>query len=180
MADRDDELIVPVNTRSPEMWRMIAPSVNWLGARVLDLGCGEGDMLIHCAQAGVKEIWGIDHDWEVLQSAINRTVKYPSVYTVRYDALGWLDMIRRDYRVILCLSTLPYLGVRMGLEAIRAHCKVAIVECQYDGDGPGPAFLKDDDDMQELLSQTGFGHVTRLGHTHIEGRNTNRTIWRAE
>lgn len=180
MANRDDELAVPMNTRSSEIWHVIAPSVNWLGARVLDLGCGWGDMLIHCALAGVREVWGVDHDQEMISHAAHRTVKYPSIYTVRYDALGWLDMVRGNYGVILCLSTLPYLGIRMGLEAIRARCKVAIVECQYHGDGPGPAFLKGDDDMQELLSRVGFRYVTRLGHTHIEDRDTNRTIWRAE
>ena len=180
MADRDNESTLPINTRSPKMWRLMSSSVNWLGARVLDLGCGEGDMLIHCAQAGAKEVWGVDHDWEVINRAAHRTVSYPSIHTVRYDALGWLDMICRDYDVILCLSTLPYLGVRMGLEAIRAHCKVVIIECQYRGDGPGPAFLKGDDDMQELLAQAGFKYITKLGHTHVEGRDTNRTIWRVE
>ena len=97
-----------------------------------------------------------------------------------------------DYDVIICFAVLPYLKYPLTiLEWIRERSKVGLIECQYDGDGPGtemrfplginfPSTITDDRMMKYYLSQIGWQSVEAIGKTWVEDRNMYRTIWRCE
>jgi hypothetical protein len=77
----------------------------------------------------------------------------------------------------ICTSVLPYLKDPSGFLAKLAHrYENAIIECQYDGDGPGFGHIKSDEDMASYLLDY-FSVSKAIGKTRIEDRNRDRTIW---
>ena len=98
-----------------------------------------------------------------------------------------LDYFRRqnlkDYDIALCLSTYPYLIQNVGEEKARlflakvvATFGVLFFEAQSSGDGPGPAFWKDQAAVGEYLSV--FGNVEEVCRLAIAGRDAERVTWK--
>ena len=45
-----------------QMWKAIAPNVALADLRVIDLGCGAGDLAYRCHVAGAAHVLGVDRD----------------------------------------------------------------------------------------------------------------------
>lgn len=164
------------NVRSPKQWEIISANVDFAGADVLDLGCGKGDILIRAFDAGAKVV-GIDNE--------QRNIDY--MYSVRPEVRGIFGDIERllvnrsGSDIIICFSVLPYLlNPDYCLSWISRNSNIALIECQYDGDGPGLAHLSGNSDMERWLTRSGFERVEPIGHTLVEGRNKKRFIWMCE
>jgi len=153
---------------------------------VIDLGCGKGDILLRLFDAGAK-VLGIDNDGDnILHIQRAKSEFVQDMFNI--NGLMWCDIdqlimeqsIKLD--VAICFSVLPYLKRPIdALKWINQHSDVALIECQYAGDGPGFDFLSGNDDMRNWLLQIGeFKEVEPIGHTLVEGRNTKRFIWRCE
>lgn len=164
------------NVRSPKQWAIISEQVDFQGKTVLDLGCGKGDILFRACDAGATTL-GIDMDQNNVKHILDiRPEINVGVGDIEFmPAWPWID-------IIICFSVLPYLKYpERLLEWINRKSKVAFIECQYSGDGPGFAFLTDNDAMREWLLAAGqFEKVQPIGHTFVEGRNKNRFIWMCE
>lgn len=171
------------NIRSPEQWDIIYDHVYFQGKTVIDLGCGKGDIVFRAFDAGAN-IYGVDLDAKNIEYILSVS---PHVKVVMND----IETMMRDLdyvgmwdpvNIIICFSVLPYLKQPGDvLKWINDHSDIALIECQYAGDGPGLDFLSGNDDMKEWLLQVGgFKEVDVIGHTLVEGRNKKRFIWRCQ
>lgn len=180
------------NSRAPQQWEIISQHVGFAGKTVLDLGCGYGDILFRCRVAGAIEVWGCEQN-EIICQYIWQQEKQLRV--AQTDIAKWiLQNTLPLWDIIICFSVLPYLDNAVDtLNWMKAHSEIALIECQYDGDGPGSVpWLsrrvgpdlneyqkppKDDDQMREILAGIGWQSIEPIGKTLIEDRQKWRTIW---
>lgn len=144
--------------------------------RLLDLGCFSGESCAMAAADGFKT-FGVDLDGDQIQIAQERWGD--SCAFKKQDAL---KMKSFKYDAILMLSTWPYIVQREGkkaalelLDAIVNDCGSLFFETQLYGDGPGPSFLKTEEDVAKMLSK--FGTPTPLVSLPVEGRDAKRCVW---
>lgn len=162
------------------MWALM-DRVHWEGMSVLDLGCGEGDMLLFTAQAGAAQVWGVDDDSLVTSRVLGRVSDIENIHLAYCGIMDWFRNTSKIFDISLCLSVLPYVSdFRETLHEIREHSHRAIIECQYAGDGPGPHWLENDTDMFRVLEKTGYTGITKLGSTEIPYRDMERSLWYCE
>ena len=158
------------------------------GKSLMDFGCHEGYMVALAAADGASGL-GWDSDQIVCANACTRWAELPMsekqfpLTFLHHD----LDYFRRHqtktYDIGLCLSTYPYLIQKVGEELAR-HFLFKVVmtfgvlffEAQSSGDGPGPAFWKDQDAVGEYL--TVFGKVEEVCRLDIGGRDAERVTWK--
>lgn len=156
------------------------------GKTLLDLGCFQGDFCAAAATEGMRAtgvdrggfrsgedsvaigqgLWGLNSPW-------------PEIQLVHMDIT---EIEAFDYDVVLLFSTWSYIAQEYGrkaaealLERIMSQCGVLFFENQVHGDGPGPDFLRSDDDIAELLSR--YGDVTKLVTIPVWGRPAERSVW---
>lgn len=168
------------NVRSPEQWEIINHHIDFKGKTVLDLGCGKGDLLFRAFETGAR-VTGVDKDEENVEH-IRSVCPEIEVIEDAIEDLPVLSGLDVQHDIIICFSVLPYLrGPGYTLTWINAHSEVALIECQYSGDGPGFHFLWGNDEMKSWLLEVGqFAKVQNIGHTLVEGRNKKRFIWMCE
>lgn len=165
-----------VNSRAPEMWEHISEHVDFMGAKVLDVGCGYGDLLTYAAEAGAVYVVGIDKDeysLDITREKLEETgVKFKlhnRDINNRWDLFG--------FDIVICTSVLPYVG-NMDKIALRlaAAGRRAIIEMQYYGDGPGPIAIASDHEM-EMWLRNYWRNVKAIG-TSFTGRTPPvRSLW---
>lgn len=176
MANQDDERIVPGsirwpetlgNTRAPEQFRQIIKAIDLRGKVVYDLGCGHADLAWALQQIGVNMLC-VDNDPLLVKEAASR-----GVFAICKD----IEMfhINAYPDAVICFDVLPYLKDPWGfLRELRTP--ILLLECQYAGDGPGFADIKNDLDMKHKLMLCGW-HSEVIGKTFVPGRDLWRTIW---
>lgn len=171
------------NSRAELMFRAIEKSVDFMGKTVIDLGCGFGDMLPRVWKAGADEVIGVDQNKETLMVIADKLIK--AGFRRGQSNIILLNEFLEEYElppadIAMCFSVLPYLtepGLFVEKLALYPLC---LIECQYWGDGPGPAYIKNDLDMADFLLENGFAKATNIGGTKVRPRNTYRTIWRCQ
>jgi 2-polyprenyl-3-methyl-5-hydroxy-6-metoxy-1,4-benzoquinol methylase len=153
------------------MWEIISAHVDFEDMQVLDLGCGYGDFVWRAANEGAY-VTAVEKDIVIADIAYEQVSKilWPTEYAIIVDDIDRIvdedDSLYKGYDIIMCTSVLPYLSnVDLTLHWIRNNCDVAIIECQYSGDGPG-------------LESAGFGSIEAIGRTDVKIRPAYRTIWR--
>ena len=194
---RPDCAVIPLhNTRADEMWRSIIKHVDFEDKSVIDVGCGYGDFLWRAYAAGARAVFGYDNDKAVNYSANERLESYgytgKPVYVMNSDVQNWNEKWPGKHDIAICTSVLPYFdnedyillphfdNPNYMLECILRDSEVAVIECQYAGDGPGLSWLSNDVDMSYWLFSQGAHEAIIIGKTHISGRDKFRTIWRVE
>ena len=179
------------NVRADEMASVISGGFKFNGKRIVDFGCGYGDMMNHALSGGAWYVLGVDKDQGVINAASRKCKKHPgkhhSFYRGDFENEGVfenaLDICRgtaldKKLDVAFCFSVLPYLeDPTWFVNRLRENFNNVFMEAQYIGDGPGN-FARDDGDMSKWLRDRGFDIAMLLGRTHVEGRNTYRSIWR--
>ncbi len=164
------------NDRAEQIWSQVIESVDFKDKHVVDLGCGYGDFLAKAHHAGAKTVLGIDKDVDVLEIAAAKIQNLPRVKIHQVDLDDWRPT-RNQFDIVLALSVLPYLKMKAILKKIRHGSRIAVIECQYAGDGPGPDWLIDDVDMIDLLREMNFS-VRKIGWTWVKEGHFMRTIWK--
>jgi hypothetical protein len=169
------------NSRSPEQWLIVKRHLSVKGKTVIDLGCGHADLLLCCWADGAECI-GVDKQAQI------------SVLPAERFTFLELDLDRDLTRlpacdIALCFSVLPYLAYPLdALTWMQNNSQVALIECQYRGDGPGDkpwlptaasamGIVSGDKQMRALLRKAGWARVEAIGQTQVEGRGVSRTIW---
>lgn len=169
MADRNHASFVPINTRSPEQWDIIRAEVDFVGKKVLDLGCGHGDLLMFAQNAGAN-VLGVDN-----KSTI--TTKQRKIPVLPMSIQDYLLRRPSHFDVVFCFSVLPYVrDIDAILDGLRDIADIAFVEVQLKGDGPG---TMTEAELWGLLAEQ-WESVRKIGHTVVQGRNTERPIWLCE
>lgn len=172
------------NTRAAQQWEIISRAVDFRGKRVIDLGCGYGDLVYRAMTADAEYVRGVDKDLSPIPERQlwddERTLRasFELIDLDEFVAGGW--GFTPPFDVAVCMSVLPYLrDLRAALGWMAARFPTSIIECQYWGDGPGPAFIRSDDDMRELLRRS-WAYVEMLGGTFVKDRGAIRSIWLCE
>ena len=182
-----------VNKRAFDQWEIISRHVNPKSKFVLDLGCGYADLLWSCWAMGAAACMGVDKDRALLtENRLTRSKFGIMANNVAFTDYDINDVVSgacnltmpREYGcdIILCFSVLPYLDDMLGaLKWIKDHSKIALLEVQYFGDGPGRQPIRDDGVMSRTLSGIiEWEHVKAIGKTYIPDRDKYRTIWMCE
>jgi len=157
------------NTRSPEQLAIITKHVNFRNKRVIDFGCGYGDILRGAILAGASYAIGVDEDKSILNSTAHRDIVHIA------DDVELFSAPKLD--IAISFSVLPYLAAPMRfLRKMKEMSSVALIECQYAGDGPGYENVTCDGDMKKILL-TVFDEALPIGKTKVEYRGVYRTIW---
>ena len=173
------------NSRAGVMFNAIRDNVDLVGAEVLDLGCGYGDLAVFSLANGASQVTIVDKNPEmVLMSEAKIIRKAPK--GIRWESLV-LDIDDRSelavlkyYNVAYCTSVLPYLENKdMVLSFLAARSEVSVIEMQYYGDGPGPANIKNDDDMSVWLRQF-WASVEKIGQSYTGRTPAYRSIWKCD
>ena len=106
------------------------------------------------------------------------TGKYSPLPSITVNQSYDVTDIYVQYDIGICFSVLPYLKKPASfLYKMKKLCELCLIECQYDGDGPGFSFIKSDATMAAYLYGVGFREIVPIGKTYVEGRNKYRTIW---
>lgn len=171
------------NTRMGQMWSAIAPAVDLVDKRVIDLGCGYGDLAYRAHVAGAAHVLGVDRDLKpvgIQKKKWKGQIRGLTFAEMNIDALvEGNHRFKPPFDMAFCMSVLPYLrSWRDALAWLQLRFPISIIECQYWGDGPGPPELRDDQDLRYALEQLGWAHVDVIGGSVVEDRGAVRTIWR--
>lgn len=152
---------------------------------LLELGCFQGDF---CAMAACEKMKALGVDHGGFRSGEN-SIKIAKRLWEYMEDLRFVQMNIReigtfDAEVVLLFSTWSYLVQDLGRRAaedllgkIVGECGVLFFENQLWGDGPGPDFFQNDDDVQNLLASWGRP-VEKLDSIPVWGREATRTVWR--
>ena len=162
---------MPVNVRSPKQWEALSAVMGFSGKRVLDVGCGHGDLLVFAKRAGAT-VTGVDSNIEVARLARERGLIVACV-----DICQYLDRYREHYDIAFCFSVLPYVDADAVLHRLSRVADTVFIEAQLCGDGPG-TFYNEEELRGTLLEY--WDSVERIGETKVEIRDTIRAIWMCE
>jgi len=167
------------------MWPQITKEVDFRGKTVVDVGCGPGDFIRLALRSGAEHVLGIDRDYMIASDAslylINNGWR-PGQFNIVIDDIDYLVETYDGVSIVdisMCFSCLPYVrdigDTLMWIHAGTAE--VALIECQYYGDGPqAPVYIKDDADMGYLLLSY-WPRVEKIGETVVDIRPATRSIW---
>lgn len=166
------------NTRSLQQWDIINKHINFIGKRVIDLGCGYGDILFRCWEwaANCTAIDdSLDHQMEKRLRDFAQNEGFTFYNTDIEDLL--LTWQPEKFDVAICFSVLPYiLDTDAVLKWMSQYAQVSLIECQYYGDGPGFEWLQNDDEMR-LWLQDFWSSTEIIGKTLVKERHKYRMIW---
>ena len=90
--------------------RKILKALSWRGKRVLDVGCGTGELANLIAEAGAKEVIGIDYSSEAINLAKRR---YQRV-NLSYDCID-VDNLKGTFDVITLAGVLEHIDKPLSL-----------------------------------------------------------------
>lgn len=184
--------------RVARRWRAVLESLGAVedvglplkGKTFLDVGCFQGDFV---ALAAAEGMWSKGIDNGRFRSGensieIGRSIwsgfPYGNFQLAQVDAAGFHDYF---HDVVMMFSTWPYIVADYGypfatdlLRRIVEQSGVFFFETQYSGDGPGPHFLNNDEDVKGLFITLGAGTVEPIASFSVTNRPWERTIWRIE
>ena len=164
-----------INTRAEAMWRIISQKIDFRGKRVIDLGCGGGEMLWRAYVAGAKKVLGVDKE-NKLDKLFHADFLSFLCEDINTDKDAVL-LIASDYDIALCFSVLPYLGdIPATFKWMSDNFPLCLIEAQYEPE-PYNVGVSEDSEMYSLLRNNGFKCATWLGQTYVEDRDTHRSIW---
>lgn len=174
------------NKRATEMWQYINENVEFQDMTVLDLGSGYGDLMRYALDAGAIFVVGVEHDYVTAayaDSMLHTHGVSTDNYAVMVEDIDRLvrtnDPSFHGFDIVICNSVLPYLDQPNAvLKWMQKNSNVAIIECQYNGDGPGPEGISNDEDMESVLKYAGWKHAKKIGWTDVMIRPAKRSIWK--
>ena len=163
-------------------WQAIKPHISYYfgWGRFLDLGTHYGDF---CGLAAIEGLRPHGVDNEQIRPCIEPSRNLWGDMGCTFEKNEIPD-IKYNAEIAMLFSTWSYIVQDYGkpkawqvLEDIISQSEIFLFENQLFGDGPGPSFLKDKDDVVFLLKQAGAGTIEEIITIPVEGRNAERTVW---
>lgn len=163
---------IAINSRAQKQFEILTKKVDFLNKTVIDLGCGHGDILFMSSISGASSCVGVDYN----QSIVNQN-KLKNTGNVSFVHQSIEEFIAKNasayFDVSVCFSVLAYLSSPESVvNWMKSHSKIAFIESQYNGDGPGFLQIHNDYQMQKWIGSGDW-----IGETYIEGRDRWRSIW---
>lgn len=159
-----------VNERSQRIWDIISQRVEFKNKVVVDLGCGNADLLWRIWEAGAIHVVGVDNDVVLLDHTLSRyqecgyCTNNGAIKFVRGDLNSWMSS-GFSHSVTLALSVESCVSdYHRFLKALRKHCKVAIIEYSLD-------YVPTDRGILADLKRAGFPNCELIGTVD------DRDIW---
>lgn len=158
------------------------------GKTFLDLGCFQGDFCALAASEGMHAL-GIDQGgFRTGENSIENARKLWDGFPFGTVSFLQRNIISVDVTyhadVVMMFSTWSYIVQDFGqlvaenlLKEIIAQAGVFFFENQLAGDGPGPAFLREDKDIRAMMFRLGAATVNVIGTFPVTGRPASRTVW---
>ena len=182
--------------RVARRWRTVLDGVGargvglpLMGKTFVDLGCFQGDFVALAAAEGMIAT-GIDAaGFRERENSIDIGKELWKGFP-----FGEINLVQGDMAsaaapvvdVAMCFSTWPYLvqdygkvKAEMVLSNIIMNSGVLFFETQLHGDGPGPEFLTNDEEVEHELMWLGANDIKALATFQVSGRPGMRTVWRA-
>lgn len=180
------------NQRALAQWELLEPHLDFAGKRVIDLGCGGGDLLYLALEAGADRVVGIEQDDHRARETRTKLLEVDA-FRLTSGGIYYMDIVdiladetaSTKYHIAFCNAVLPYLDKPLRQQTLKwlaKHINQSVIEIQYAGDGPGLAELQSDHDAHAYL-RTYFSNVAWLGTTPVAGRQfpngnpVTRTLW---
>lgn len=89
----------------PPAKKEVLKEIPWCGKRVLDAGCGTGELAYLIARRGAKEVMGVDYSQEAIKEA-QKKYRHPALVFI----CGDLQKASGKFDVIVSLGTLEHLN----------------------------------------------------------------------
>lgn len=158
----------------------------------LDLGCFQGDFVALAASEGMNAM-GVDRggfrsgeDSIAIGKQLWEQFPFGRIECVKADILS-VPPPTLAADVVVMFSTWSYIVKDYGyhtavnlLTEIIGQAGVFFFENQLSGDGPGPEFLRTDQDIEGMLLGAGARVVKPIGTFPVTGRPASRTVFRVE
>ena len=152
------------------------------GKSFIDLGCYQGDFTALARLEGM-EAYGVDQGgFRTGENSIEKAREMWGDMGCVFFQKDIMAMGGFPYDIAMMFSTWAYIVQDYGREVgesllgrIIADCGVFFFENQLKGDGPGPAFLKTEEDIGALLGR--FGKPTLIVTLQVWGRPASRSVW---
>jgi SAM-dependent methyltransferase len=153
----------------------------------LDLGCFQGDFCALAAAEGMHA-FGVDQGgFRTGENSIEIARQlwdgfpFGELTLTQHNITEWPSYVAD---VVMMFSTWSYIVKDHGLARaeevlakVIAEAGVLFFENQLYGDGPGPEFLKIDEDIRTTLHRLGGSTVKALATFPVTGRPGSRTVW---
>jgi len=166
---------LPRNERSNDLCAYVSGALHFYKTRVVDFGFGYGDMLLCALDNGADSIVGFEKDRKVYDIACQKIPVAHQVELFNEDFEKQEELPSAD--IAFCFSVLPYLeDPKFFLRVLSHTYDTSVIECQYEGDGPGFLGIKDDFEMRDLLVSCGFYLPYVIGKTLAKEKYW-RTVW---
>lgn len=183
--------------RVARRWRAVLGSLGAItdlmlplaGKTFVDLGCFQGDFVALAASEGMRA-YGFDAGG--FRPGENSIEKGRHIW--RHLSFGTCELLQEDIMkmpdlqadVVIMFSTWAYIvrdygrpaAVRL-LGKIVQEADVFFFETQLAGDGPGPEWLEEDDQIPIMFAAIG-GKCEAIGRFQVTNRPAFRTVWRVE
>lgn len=157
------------------------------GKSFLDLGCFQGDFCALAASEGMHA-FGVDQGgFRTGENSIEIAKRlwdgfpFGELTFSQHNIIKWPSYVAD---VVMMFSTWSYIVQDFGqvvaedlLRRIIHQAGVFFFENQLAGDGPGPEFLRADDDIDDMFQRLGASTHRAIGTFPVTGRPAHRTVW---
>lgn len=172
------------SSRILRRWLAIREHINYFfgWGTFIDIGTNLGDFCALAALDGMSSI-GVDIEDARIEKARQM---WSLIETCTFHRNTGIDYRFSPVEVAALLSTWAYMVrdygfafARTVLEYCISKAQCFLFETQLYGDGPGPEFLKTDDDVVSLLKGAGAMIVKPIITLPVAGREAHRTVFLA-
>ncbi len=156
------------------------------GKTFLDLGCFQGDFCALAASEGMYAV-GVDQGgFRTGEDSIEIARQLWDGFPFGELAFAHRNIMDASYSadMVMMFSTWSYVVQDFGrnraeelLYEIIEDAGTFFFENQLAGDGPGPAFLREDKDIRAMMFRLGATTVKVIGTVPVTGRPASRTVW---
>ena len=112
---------------NPNFWVNLGGEPNFVGKKILDIGCGHGSLCVYLVSKGAKQVIGIDTDQHHIDFATkNILINYPQFkQSVRFFCCEITKLQESDFDIIISKDTFEHImNLNTVLDQINNKLKI--------------------------------------------------------